>query len=65
MTTRYFLTHMHAYGMTQEDVVWLLAQYGTLPARVLDFRVSRSLSVNELGRSVVFTERWQGLSELR
>ena len=37
----------------------------TLPARVLDFRVTLFLSVNELGRSAVAAERWHGLSELR
>jgi hypothetical protein len=39
--------------------------FRTLPARVLDFRVSLSLSVNALGRRMVFPERWHGLSELR
>ena len=28
MTTRDFLNHMHAHGMTQTDMGWLLAQYG-------------------------------------
>jgi hypothetical protein len=28
MTTRYFLNHMHTQGMTKDDVVWLLGQYG-------------------------------------
>ena len=28
MTTRSFLNQMHVQGMTKDDVVWLLAQYG-------------------------------------
>ena len=28
MTTRYFFNQMHAHGVTQDEVVWLLAQYG-------------------------------------
>ena len=28
MTAQYFLTQMHLHGMTKDDVVWRLAQYG-------------------------------------
>ena len=28
MTTRSFLNQMHTHGMTQDEVVWLLAQDG-------------------------------------
>ena len=43
MTTGYFLNQMHVHGMTQDEVVWLLAQYGLTSPDQLNADTVRSL----------------------